>query len=198
MTNSPRFERHTATINEVLAAGEGSKAFIKRGLEAVNYLYDMVRDDVYSTMGYDNHLPMYPHEVREAKHKEWFGDFWPRVAELVETREALRALPILTRQPKQEGVETKIRRTILDEIKARKEGFDIAKRIVELFAEFTTNEYGLPVVKGLPLHCDYVYCSNQFGTHWIRIDWYLSGRKTAFNSIMAACEQVKAERERAA
>ncbi len=189
-----RYERHSATVAKVLEAGEGSKAFIKTGMEALSYLYDMVREDFNNETKYANcwDVPYSLAHIRAAKHETVFGEYWNRVNELVEMRDAIKALPILVRQPKEEGLEQKIRRTILEEITARKEKFDIAKRIVELFGVFTKDERGLDVVL-LPVSVHHVYCRNYFGTHWIRIDWYLSGEKTPLNTIMAAADQVKRE-----
>lgn len=191
-----RIERHTETVSKVLEAGEGSKAFIKTGMEALSYLYEIEREDFNNKTNFENcwEIPYSLAHIRTEKHQTIFGDHWTRIAELAEMRTTIKSFPIITRPTKEEGVEQKIRRTILEEIKARKENFDIAKRIVELFGEFTKDSHGREIVL-LPLHCEYVYCTNYFGTSWIRIDWYLRGKKTAFQLIMGAVDEVRREKK---
>lgn len=141
-------------------------------------------------------LPFGLHQVRE-KHLEAVKDITDQVQtirDLIELRSAIKDTEVAVREAKTEGLEQKIRRTILEEITARKEKFDVAKRIVELFGQFIKDEDGRDVVL-LPINVNHVYCMNMFGSHWIRIDWYLRGKKTAFNTIMAAAEQVQREQK---
>lgn len=191
------FERHTNTLTQVLAAGEGNKSFLKTGQEAANALYESVREEWNDATGFDRwqEIPFNLCHVREVKHAEILGDFWPRVAELVEMRETIKSFPVLVRAPKEEGVEQKIRRTLAEEIKRRKEKFDYAKRSIELLAEFVFDEkMGMHKTFVKRLHTEVVYCSNSFGTSWTRIDWYLDGKKTAFQFIMGAIDEVKKDR----
>ncbi|QIG65779.1 hypothetical protein phiOC_p114 [Ochrobactrum phage vB_OspM_OC] len=193
---STRNERHIATVNEVLAAGQGSKAFIKRGTEALNWIYEAeIKNINWHERGVSIwDIPFNLHQVREVKHKEVMGDVWPRVAELVEMRNAIKAMPIITRQPKVETPEQKIVRTLKEEIERRKEKFDIAKRACELFGQVVFSEKLQKEVLSLPISTYPVYCTNSFGTSWVRIDWYLRGEKTAFNTICAAAEEIMKEK----
>lgn len=193
-----REDRYKATLEQVLAAGEGSKTFLKTGQDAANWLYEQVREKWNDSTGFSRwqEIPFNLCHVREAKHAEIFGaDFWKPVSELVEIRETIKAMPVLVRAPKEESVEQKIRRTLAEEIKRRKEKFDFAKRSIELFAEFVFDEkMGMHKTFVKRLHTEVVHCSNSFGTNWTRIDWYLDGKKTAFQFIMGAIDEVKRER----
>jgi hypothetical protein len=39
---------------------------------------------------------------------------------------------------------------------------------------------------GLPVNVHRVFCCNYGGAQWVRLDWYLSGKRTAFSVIAAA------------
>jgi hypothetical protein len=191
-----RNERNSKIAAEVLAKGEANKATIKTGLEAVSRMYDDVRGEFNDATKYAHcwDVAMELHNVRVAKHAGVFGDWWPRVFELVELREAIKAMPVIVREAKMETVEQKIVRTLKEEIERRRDNYDRAKRAVDLLVEFHPSEdTGLMTAFVKRLNTHVVYCQNSFGTSWLRIDWYLDGRKTAFQFIMGAIQEIREE-----
>lgn len=48
-------------------------------------------------------------------------------------------------------------------------------------------------LKGLPVSVHRVFCSNYAGSRWIRLDWYLRGRRTPFSIIAAAYDTLVRE-----
>lgn len=221
MVRTVEFYVNRAT--ESFSKGFTTKSAKKEALDDLNRAYDLIREPIHDTAiklalaahpevntyqsftpeikAYYDAINVYDmpfglHQVRD-RHLNAIKDITDQVKtiqDLIELRLAIKDSEVAVREAKTEGLEQKIRRTILEEITARKEKFDVAKRIVELFGEFTKDEDGRDVVL-LPLSVNHVYCMNMFGSHWIRIDWYLRGKKTAFNTIMAAAEQVQREQK---
>jgi hypothetical protein len=48
-------------------------------------------------------------------------------------------------------------------------------------------------LNGLPVSVHRVFCANYGGTTWVRLDWFLSGKRTAFSVIAAAYDQLVRE-----
>lgn len=182
---------YNARIAKVLEAEVTYKSAVKEANEALGYFYDDLRKEFDDATNFEKcwDIPFGLHQVREAKHKEVFGDFWERVEALVELRAQVKAVPVGTFPRKEETVEAKIARTVREEIEANKEKFDVAKRIIELFGKWVFDEKLGKEIAKFPISVNHVYCQNYFGTTWVRIDWYLSGRRTPFNMIMAAAEE---------
>lgn len=51
---------------------------------------------------------------------------------------------------------------------------------------------GAPL-EGLPVSVHRVFCGNYAGTRWLRLDWYLSGRRVAFSVVAAAYDTLVRE-----
>ena len=51
---------------------------------------------------------------------------------------------------------------------------------------------GAPL-EGLPVNVHRVFCANYGGTTWVRLDWFLSGRRVAFSVIAAAYDALVRE-----
>ncbi len=199
-------ERQRNIIQTVLDSDGVTKSKIKEATQAVAYIYDEMvakarRDeilDIYKVSGRTEELENaywgIPdlHNVKE-KHKEFLGDFYPRAVELKELRDAIKAVPVVTLQKKEETVETTIRNLLKNKIETTAEKFDYAKFVMEEFAKMVFNDKLGKEVMLAPISVIPVYCMNYFGTSWVRFDWYLNGKKTSFNMIAAAVEDWKAK-----
>lgn len=203
----------------LINAGETIKAKLKDAMDALNREYDKLRDANHMAQikyadGVDalsknfspergeffrqNDVPFGLHQVKADKHKRIFVQFsgedvWREVETLINTRTALKELPIVTKEPKGESPEEKIKKTVLSTFKSESERvqgqFNWAKAVMDEFAKM------FPNAKGLPVSVSHVYCSNYHGTSWLRVDWYLSGQKTRFNIIAAAAQEHNEKKE---
>ena len=129
--------------------------------------------------------------LREAKHKdrlEVTGN-WEAAKTLMETLAAVKEVEVVAREVKEVGQEELIKQAVLKSFKEivaeRRAQFDWATAIIRVAEEIN------PGFKALPISVNHVYCANYHGTHWVRIDWFLRGRKTPFNVIAAAVDVVK-------
>lgn len=182
---------YTERLNAVLDAGEGSKTKIKEATDALNRFYEelLEKANEADNMAKVWERPFGLHQVRP-KHEEFFpADIWVKVQELVETREIVKALPVVARVAKV-NPEQVIRKSVIEMIEKNRANFDITKATLDALVEFVGDE---TFVKGVGVQGH--YCQNYFGTKWIRYDWYLQGRKVPFNHIMAAIDAIRAERE---
>lgn len=110
-------------------------------------------------------------------------------AECVELRNAIKAATIAPRPPVEDHpLLTKVRKTFMDEMKARRANFD---NIIDI-SRAIAGKRGEPL-KGLPVSVRGHYCQNYGGTTWVRLDWYLRGERTAFSVIAAAYDQLVRE-----
>lgn len=197
-------EKYQTQIETVINSDGALKSHIKVALEAVVRIYDeMIKTarqneilGIYKVSGRTEALEHaywnIPdlHNVKE-KHKEFLGDFYPQAVELKELRDAIKAVPVVTVQKKEESIETTIRNLLKNKIETTAEKFDYAKFVMDEFAKMVFSEKFGKEVMLAPISNVPVYCMNYFGTSWVRIDWYLNGRKTSFNMIMAAIEEWK-------
>lgn len=193
-----RADRYTSEAADLFEAGFMSKAAKKRALESASRAYEEIRGIVMSEIldrrtaenEEENRalywaVPMDLHLVRD-KHFALLADFpiYARARDLVALRNEIKtatiaAIPVNTQAEK---VET-IRRSIIEELEARHanfvEGLDLSKRL-----------------GGLSVYANAHYCFMQNGTRYVRYFFYLHGKLTALNSIMAIAETM--EREEAA
>lgn len=205
-----KIDKAHAAAAALINAGQAAKVRIKEANEALGRAYDAIRgqhhdqvvtearaahpgDDqeslnAYWKALYARDLPYGLHQVRAAKHQaaaETTGN-WERIAALVELREAVKALPIVTREPKEPGPEELIKnramKSFAETIKEQRAKFDWAAEIMKSAKEVK------PGILALPISVQPVYCQNEYGTSWVRCDWYLRGEKTAFNIIAAAAD----------
>jgi hypothetical protein len=203
---------------ELINAGETIKAKLKDAMESLNREYSKLHDkchDAQITFANadfvlkdggeargkffrDNDLPFDLHQVRPEKHKpifvRWMSeDAWNEVQTLIDTREALKALPVVTKAPKEKSVEEIVKTRVLSTFKSQAENhkaqFNWAKAIIEEMNK------ELPEIKSMPVSVSHVYCSNYHGTSWLRVDWFFNGHKVAFNVIAAAVDAARAGKE---
>jgi len=204
---------------ELINAGGAIKSKIKEAMQALGREYDKLREknhdaqiayantqkslDAYSPERGEffrsNDLPFDLHQVRAEKHKaifiRWSGeDVWKEVETLLDTREALKNLPVITKEAKEESVEEKVKKRVLTSFKSQiennKANFNWAKAVLDEMNK------ELPEIKNMPVSINHVYCQNYHGTSWLRIDWFFSGKKVAFNVILAAVEAAKEEKKK--
>lgn len=186
-------------------AGFASKAAQKRALDDLNRAYDRARDaarDVIishanATPGLDtngdarieffnaNDLPFDLHQVRD-RHVEiiakW-SDFAPVVRELIALRAAIKAAEIAPAPAKPE-IEVRaeaVRRSVVEEIERRKAQYVEALEIGRLF-------------NGLPVSVNAHLVHGHKGAVFVRHFFYLRGKLTPLNIILAAADTLEAEK----
>ena len=120
------------------------------------------------------------HHVREAKHAEAFGDMWPEVEMLMALRAEAKAKPI----KKYEKVETevdrmeaKVQKTVKEMIEMRTAQYNRAIDLAEMFGQ-------MPVTVSPHL------VHGHKGTNFVRCFYYVAGKLTPLNVIIAAMEKV--------
>lgn len=206
-----RIQRAHESAAAIINAGQGIKSHIKETLDALNSAYASVQGEhfnevcrkaalawpsdlsKYSADVQAHDVPFDLHRVTEAKHKAIFeatGN-WQHVEPLMLLRAEVKALPVIAKAPKEPSVEETIKARVIKsfeaEITERRAQFDWAKAVMEEFATIVDGERRLPVT----VHV--VWCQNQWGTIWTRIDWFLNGRRTPFQVIMAAAQATEKE-----
>ena len=181
--------RYNAAISYVLERGMAMKSKKKEAFESLGYIYKDIRETVNdeTNMAHCWDIPFDLHHVRE-KHAVFFGKHWDRVQELVETRQQIKDLPVETREAKV-APEEQIRKTVLKTYEERRDQYDLIKGTMETLVEFVGDK---TLVKGVSVHA--AYCSNYFGTNWVRFDWYLQGRRVPFQMILGSIDAIRSER----
>lgn len=115
------------------------------------------------------------------------------IENLFTLRLEVKAVEVVKFERKEPGIEEKIKERVLKTFEQfaadRRAQFDWATEIVRELNK------DLPEVKKMPVSCRPVYCRNDHGTTWIRIDWYFRGEKVAFNVIAAAAQTVADEKK---
>jgi hypothetical protein len=110
------------------------------------------------------------------------------VAQLQELREDVKETPVVSRPPKVENpVETAVRAHVLEIHKRRNQSY---LRSVDL-GRFFREEYGVR----LPLSASSHYVVNQRGTAFLRTMYYLNGRRTSLDVILATLDTLEGESE---
>lgn len=180
--------------------GFASKAAKQRCLESLNRAYDYIRDLEFSDLidqapevgperqaFFDSKVdaPFDLHHVRE-KHAPAFPARWERVQELVELRTQVKAADITPPQPKQsvarDALEARVTESLEQLMERRKAQFIRGCELHDIFG-------GLPV----SVHAHYV--TNQFGTTFIRRFYFMNGKLTPLNMILAIMETKAREKE---
>ena len=204
---------YVALALDAFNAGFLSKAAQKRALDNVSRAFDLVtgatRDAILSeasatftdlstveleqaridwtnARGYWA-MPSYPHEYRAAKHGEIFERYGNRAdaERLAALRDAIKGADIAPAPVNETAkrVET-VRRSIFDEMERRKAQYVEALEIGRLFG-------------GLPVHVNAHIVHGHKGAVFLRHFFYLRGKLTPLNTIIAAAETLARERESA-
>lgn len=181
--------------------GYATKAAKQRSLEALNRAYDYIRDLEFSDLidqapadGQERQdffnarveAPFDLHHVRE-KHAPAFPARWARVRELVQLREQVKAAevaPAPVRNTERDALEARVTES-LEHLMARRK------------AQFITGCELHDIFNGLPVSVNAHYVTNQFGTTFIRRFYFMDGRLTPLNMILAIMEHKQREKEEA-
>jgi len=208
MTN--RFDLYTAAAINALNAGFTSKAGAKQAAADVTRAYQvlereladaclaMPRDDndqmvdAVSAVYWD--VPSYPHQFK-AKHGDLiraafgdrFDDLIAKADELVALRVAILAAPVVG--PMKDEAKVQAAR-IVESIKARMDRLNV--RYLEAIDLTTVFEDGF-TMKGLSANSHYV--TNDHGTTFLRTYFFLFGKLTPLNLILAAAEEARRQSE---
>jgi len=225
MTNTIRTPRtvafYTGRALDALNAGFTSKSAQKDALGDVNSAYEMLkreladaclaerteltgtRDDGSTFDYYEMNdavkavywdVPSYPHQFK-AKHslliRTAFGDRFESVistiVELVELRDAIKAAPVVAPMKDETKV---VAARIVESIKARMDRLNV--RYLEAIDLTTVFEDGF-VMKGLSANSHYV--TNEHGTTFLRTYFFLFGKLTPLNLILAAAQEARRQSE---
>lgn len=209
--NASRLDRINKRIDEATAAleaGFANKAAQKRASAAVSSAYDHLRDLIHGEVinaaraavaDWDKpeggpayfdflnarEMPFQLNHIRD-RHFEALKDFplFAQARDLVALREAILATEIAAKpvNVRAEKVEA-VRRSVIEEMEARHQnyvtGLDLSKRL-----------------GGLSVYVNAHYCYMQTGGHYVRYFFYLHGKLTALNSIIAISEKLEKEAAR--
>ncbi len=188
-----RFDRYLDAAVAGFEAGFASKAAQKNALDDLNRAADDVRNDVHNGLlaiarddRADNWNDLYYSfpalHVWKAKHADAYAAYpeaVSRMNRLAELREAIKAAPINApvRDAGKERVET-VRKSLIEIMEARKASFVEGVRLVEVFGK-------------LPVSVSAHYVTNDKGTTFLRHFFYLNGKLTALNVILAVLDATR-------
>ncbi|AKF13646.1 hypothetical protein PHIN3_383 [Sinorhizobium phage phiN3] len=126
---------------------------------------------------------------------EALAETFTTIEDLFALRLEVKAVEVVKFERKEAGAEEAIKDRVLKSfeewLKDRKETFDWSKRIIEEFNKEVPTAEDMK----LPVSINPVYCRNFHGTTWVRIDWFLAGKKVPFQVIMGAAQTVADEKE---
>lgn len=200
-----QLDKAIAMFNE----GFNSKAAKQRCLEALNNSYNYTRDIHFdevcaSAPGQDAaveeftdelnaaraahfdrlEVPFDLHQVRD-RHADAFGTRWDRIQELRNMREQARAAEVV---PPAKGdaplkeLEARVTESLEQLMARRKEQFIRGCELHDIFG-------------GLPVSVNAHWVVNQFGTGFIRRFYYMDGKLTPLNMILAIMDTKAREKE---
>lgn len=194
-----------AAAQAAFEAGFASKAAQKRALDDLNRAYETIRDAAHTAQikaannnpGLNNHgenriaffaandLPFDLHQVRDSHIEiiaKW-GDEAQTVRDLIALRAAIKAAPTAPAPAKPE-IEVRaqaVRKSIIEEMEARKAQFVEGLEITRMF-------------NGLPVSVNAHWVHGHKGAQFIRHFFYLRGKLTPLNMILAIAEAHEAEK----
>ena len=173
-----------------------SKAEQKRELDQLSKSYDMttryMQDQMLGDREYGGEVdklywevPHYLHQWNEKKYKMFEAKFPSRVREvkaLNEMRDAIKATPICKPEPKADSLEKKITKSIHEMLELRKKQYARGINLSEYFG-------GLKVTGNAHL------VTNQYGTTFVRVFYYMHGEFTPLQVIIAVAQELKDKEE---
>lgn len=202
-----------ANASAAFEAGFASEAARKRALGEINYAYDKAKDEVMKAIlaarspetEEENHkdywsIPMYVHHVRPAHlaTAAKYGNAFAIVPDMIALRDAIKAAEIapLPVKPEAEVKAAAVRKSIVDEMERRKamfvEGLDLGRVFAELYPR--KNKAGEIVPSAsLPVSVNAHWVRGHKGTDFVRHFFYLNGKLTPLNTIMAIAQTLDAE-----
>lgn len=180
-----------AAATEAFEAGFTSKSAQKSAVKNLGSAYELLTNEIRAfylngertEAGHDAYwiIPNDLHQYR-AKHTAAIVAVWPAAANLceeiealVELRTAINSAELVTVERKADKVEV-FRNQILDIIARRQEQFAHGVKLVEIFGK-------------LPVTVNFHYVTNTHGTTFIRHFFYMAGKLTPLQVIMAVLEE---------
>lgn len=202
----PTINDRIALAQDAFEEGFLSKAAQKRALDQLNRAYSAIHDEVHGavitqanidfpeacdarwTLFNDNETPFDLHQVRD-RHiviiEKW-TDHGAVIRDLIALRAAIKAAEIAAAPVNEEKakIET-VRKSIIEEMEMRKAQFVEGMEIARLF-------------NGLPVSVNAHWVYGHKGARFIRHFFYLRGKLTPLNMIMAIAQTYEREQEQAA
>lgn len=179
------------TIRE--AAIDGVRAFARNEAPGTDEAAYAIRNGIFRA----NDLPFDLHQVRDAHIvtiRKWRGDEAGMIRDMIALRAAIKDAP-LSPAPAKPEIEVKaeqVRRTIMEEMERRKalyiDGLDITRTLNEIFPR-ADGKIALPV----SVNAHWVH--GHKGARFIRHFFYLHGKLTPLNTIIAIAETLEREQE---
>lgn len=180
---------------ELLNAGFASKAAQKKALDEVSRAYEIVKREIANALLADRSIggenwndlyygPLYIHEFSEKRQAAYLPFFPEQIAivrRLRELRDAIKSAAIV---PPAKDEAKAVEKRVVEAIKARMERLGVrfleAINLCEVCEDFVA-------IKGLSANSHYV--TNDRGTTFLRTFYYLNGKLTPLNLIIAAAEE---------
>ena len=165
-----------------------AKAHQKEALDYLNRAYSLVREQNNSGNTYENcwDIPFDLHQIRDRHFVMFKEEHHVALRELVSLRAIFKFIEVVKPAPKNDAVERK--------------AAEVTKEVKNLL-EMRTAQYNRAIDLGrlfnyLPVSVTPHHVTNQFGTSFIRCFYYLDGKMTPLNIIMAAAGQLEREKEK--
>ena len=197
-----RAAKHTEAANAAFTPeGFVSKAAQKRVLEDLNRAFGYAREARFEEICaaapagnnegrqefFDsNDLPFDLHQVR-AKHEAAAGTYWAQFCMLADYREVVRNTPVIVATKTVDPVkalEKKVQESVADLIKRRMGQYNEALRLNDIFGT-------------LPVTVSPHYVHGHKGTNFVRCFYFLNGKLTPLNVILAAMEKIADDKKAA-
>jgi hypothetical protein len=200
LKNAERIAKRVTEAQEALETGFQSEAGRKRALQAIASAYDMIKNEVFAAVVEMvwNEIPGETSEAYrargerfasleipdlhhvKAKHFETFAAFegFEMVRDLIALRNAIKEAPVspIPVKPETEKVE-KVLKSVREMMESRKATFLHEVEMAHLFG-------GL---RGVSLRTHYVH--GHKGTVFLRTFWFLHGKLTPLNLLIAIAEK---------
>jgi len=165
-----------------------AKAHQKEALDYLNRAYSLVRgqNNLNSTCESRWDIPYDLHQIRDRHFAMFKVEHHVALKELVSLRAIFKFIEVVKPAPKNDAVERK--------------AAEVTKEIKNLL-EMRTAQYNRAIDLGrlfnyLPVSVSPHHVTNQYGTSFIRCFYYLDGKMTPLNIIMAAAGQLEREKEK--
>lgn len=188
--DTARFDRYLNEATELFNAGFSSKAGQRRALDSLNRAYDLQKGAIHDILlgeergeGWNELYWGLPdlHNWKP-RHSEQYKTFAIQVAaieQLVELRNEVRAAAIVPpAKSEAKVIEERVIKSIRDLMETRKEQFLTGCRLHEVFGK-------------LPVSINAHYVTNAHGTTFIRCFYYMNGRLTPLNVIIAVLQTME-------
>jgi hypothetical protein len=165
-----------------------AKAHQKEAMTCLNRAYEMVRgqNNLNSTCELCWDQPFDLHQIRDRHFAMFKEEHHVALRELVSLRAIFKFIEVVKPAPKNDAVERK--------------AAEVTNEVKNLF-ETRMAQYNRAIDLGrlfnyLPVSVTPHHVTNQFGTSFIRCFYYLNGKMTPLNIIMAAAGQLEREKEK--